>query len=102
MRRTRNAISAFHYIQAGNKEKAIKYSLVAGNEALAGFRNAEALKHFSYILQAISENIEHRNERETSLEGLAEAYFGMSMFKEAIRTFEQLSDIATNVVRLRA
>jgi tetratricopeptide (TPR) repeat protein len=93
---------AFHYTQAGNLEKAIKYSLVAGREALAGFSNAEALKHFTYILQAISENSEDKNARETALEGLAESYFSMSMFKEAIRTFEQLSDIATSVVRLRA
>jgi tetratricopeptide (TPR) repeat protein len=93
---------AFHYTQAGNLEKAIKYSLVAGKEALAGFSNAEALKHFTYVLQAISENLEYRNEKETALEGLAESYFGMSMFREAIRTFEQLSDSATKVVRLRA
>ncbi len=57
---------AFHYTQAGNLEKAIKYSLVAGKEALAGFSNAEALKHFTYVLQARSENSEYRNERETA------------------------------------
>ena len=93
---------AYHYTQAGNLEKAIKYSLVAGKEALAGFSNAEALKHFTYILQAISEKSEYKNERETALEGLAESFFSMSRFKEAIETFEQLSNIATNVVRLRA
>ena len=93
---------AFHYTQSGNLEKAIEYSLLAGKEALDGFSNAEALKHFSYILQVISEHSEYVNERETALEGLAESYFGLSMFNEAIRTFEQLSGIATGVVRLRA
>ena len=73
---------AFHYTQAGNLEKAIKYSLLAGKEALAGFSNAEALKHFSYILQAISENSEYKNERETALEGLAESYFGIVCLKK--------------------
>ena len=93
---------AFHYTQAGNLEKAVKYSLMAGQEALARFSNTEALKHFNYILQAISENSEDRNALETALEGLAESYFGMSMFKEAIRTFEQLSTMTTGVVRIRA
>ena len=93
---------AFHYTHAGNLRKAIKYSLMAGKEALAGFSNAEALKHFTYVLQVISENSEYKNEKEIALEGLAESYFGLSMFKEAIRTFEQLSDISTNKVKLRA
>lgn len=93
---------AYHYTQAGNKEKSVKYALAAGKDALAKFSNKEALKHFTYVLQITSEDPEYLNEKTTSLEGLGEAFFANSMFKEATRTFEQLSDLATGVVKLRA
>jgi predicted ATPase len=44
---------AFHYIQAGNREKSVKYSLAAGKEALARFSNMEAINHFKYVLGLI-------------------------------------------------
>jgi len=46
---------AHHYAKAGNKEKAIKYSLAAGKEALALFCGTEAIKHFRYVLEATEE-----------------------------------------------
>jgi tetratricopeptide (TPR) repeat protein len=93
---------AFHYAQAGNKEKSVKYSLAAGQEALAKWSNKEAIKHFAYIMHTISEDPEYTNERVMALEGLGEAFFSNSMFKEAIKTYEQLSEITTGVVKLRA
>jgi pentatricopeptide repeat protein len=93
---------AFHYARAGNKEKSVKYSLAAGQDALAKWSNKEALKHFAYVLQTISEDPEYANERAMALEGLGEAFFSNSMFKEAIKTFEQLSEITTGIVKLRA
>ena len=40
---------AYHYAQAGNKEKAAKYAMAAGQDELARFSNAEARKHFKYV-----------------------------------------------------
>ena len=93
---------AYHFAQAGNKEKSVKYALAAGKDDLARFSNKEALKHFTHVLQFVSEDSEYTNEKAIALEGLGEAFFGNSMFKEATRTFEQLSDITTDVVKLRA
>jgi predicted ATPase len=36
---------AYHYSQAGNQEKSVKYSLAAGQDALARFSNKEAINH---------------------------------------------------------
>ena len=46
---------AYHYSQAGNNEKAVKYSLAAGEDALALFCGTEAIKHFKFVLDAIAE-----------------------------------------------
>jgi tetratricopeptide (TPR) repeat protein len=93
---------AYHYVQAGNKEKSVKYSLLAGQEALIKFSNSEAIKHFNYVLQTISETTENSDEKRTALEGLGDAYYGNCMFKNALKTFEQLSNTETGIVRLRA
>ena len=57
---------AFHYDQAGNKEKAVKYSLQAGQIALSRFSNVEAIKHFKYVLENISKNPENAEARRTA------------------------------------
>ena len=57
---------AYHFAQAGNSEKAVKYSLTAGQEALAKWSDAEAIKHFSYALQNISENCRKCRTKKTS------------------------------------
>jgi hypothetical protein len=59
-------------------------------------------KHFTCVIQTISEDPGYAKEKEIALEGLGEAYLGSSMLKEAIRTFEQLSNSATGVVKLRS
>jgi tetratricopeptide (TPR) repeat protein len=93
---------AYHYSEAGNKTKAIKYTLAAGKNALARFSNKEAIKHFMYILQSIDEEQNYAEERRIALEGLGEAYFACSMFKEAAMSFEKLRSFTTGVMKLRA
>jgi predicted ATPase len=60
---------AYHYVQAGDKEKSIEYSLVAGKHALARFCNAEAIKHFTYVLENMPKNMENPEQKMTALEG---------------------------------
>ncbi len=93
---------AFHFARAGDKEKAVKYALAAGRDALIRFSNNEALTHFSYILQNLGEESENADVRALATEGLGEAFFAISAFKEAIRTFEKLSDFAVGVAKIRA
>ncbi len=93
---------AFHYDEAGNKGKAVKYSLQAGKIALSRFSNAEAIKHFKYVLENVSKNPENAEARRTAQEGLGDAYYANSMFNEAMRTFEELGKNETGVVKLRA
>ena len=91
---------AYHYAQAGNEEKAVKYALAAGEDALARWSNSQAIKHFEYVLQNIQEG--HAEEKRTALEGLGDAYAANYMYGEAIKTFDELAAHETGVVRLRA
>jgi KaiC/GvpD/RAD55 family RecA-like ATPase/tetratricopeptide (TPR) repeat protein len=94
---------AYHYAQAGNREKAVKYALAAGQDALARWSNAEAIKHFAYVLKVVGEDPKRVEEMVSALEGLGDAFYANSMFREATRIFEDLADTAaTDVVRLRA
>jgi tetratricopeptide (TPR) repeat protein len=93
---------AYHFAQAGNKEKSVKYSLAAGQDALARFSNTEAIEHYRYVLETLAETDEFAVERNAALEGLADAYYGDCMFEEALKTFERLANSAVGAVRLRA
>jgi tetratricopeptide (TPR) repeat protein len=81
---------AYHYTQAGNKSKSIKYALAAGQDALAKFANNEAAKHFNYVLETLPGEPEFANERAQALEGLGDAYFARSLFEDATKVFEQV------------
>ena len=94
---------AYHYSQAGNSEKAMQFSLAAGEEALALFSGAEAIKHFKYVLKVVGEDQERAKERDTSLEGLGDSLYATGNLKEAAKVFEQLSCTAnSNLIRLRS
>jgi predicted ATPase len=93
---------AYHYAEAGNKEKAVKYSLAAGQEALAKWSNQEAIKHFSYVLQNASETAENVEARRTPQEGLGDAYYANGMYAEAGKIFVALARSESGKVRLRA
>jgi len=93
---------AYHYAQAGNREKAAEYALDAGEDALARWSNEEAIKHFTYVLESVSETPENAETRRKAQEGLGDAYYANSMFKQATKTFEELSDSETGAAKLRA
>jgi KaiC/GvpD/RAD55 family RecA-like ATPase/tetratricopeptide (TPR) repeat protein len=91
---------AYHYAQAGNREKAVKYALASGRDELAKWSNAQAIKHFKYVLQNIPEG--YLEEKRTALEGLGDAYASNCMYGEAIKTFDELAASETGGLRLRA
>ena len=93
---------AYHYAQAGNREKSVKYALVAGQDALSRFSNAEAIKHFKYVLESVANLDELADERNVALEGLGDAYAANCMYADAIKTFDWLAETGTGSLRLRA
>jgi KaiC/GvpD/RAD55 family RecA-like ATPase/tetratricopeptide (TPR) repeat protein len=93
---------AYHYAQAGNKEKALKYALEAGKDALSKFSSSQAISHFTYALQALSEDPQYIEQRNKALEGLGDAFYGSNKFKEAVKTFERLANANSGAVKLRA
>ena len=94
---------AFHYAQAGNMEKATKYAMTAAQDELGRFSNAEASKHFKFVLNNLPDASENTNERLAALEGLGDALYAMSLLEEAAKTFGQLIDKAeSGALKLRA
>jgi tetratricopeptide (TPR) repeat protein len=94
---------AFHYAQAGKKEKGVKYSLAAGEDALKIYSGAEAIKHFRYVLDETVEETKYINERATAMEGLGDGLFARGRMEEAVEMFEQLSNnTSSELVKMRA
>lgn len=94
---------AYHYSQAGNKEKAIKYTLAAGKDALARYSNTEAARQFTYVLDAIGETADQAYAKPSALEGLGDALSANGLFNEALKMFEQLFKVTdSGIVKLRA
>jgi tetratricopeptide (TPR) repeat protein len=97
------SVLAYHYSMAGNKEKATESALAAGKEELAKWSNTQAIKHFTYALEALGEDPEHAEQRERALNGLGDAFYADGLYKDAERTFEELASISQkNSVKLRA
>jgi tetratricopeptide (TPR) repeat protein len=93
---------AYHFVHADNKAKAIEYSLQAGRDALSRFSNVEAIDHFTYVIESTTNDGEFINQRESTLEGLGDAYAATCMYEEAIKTFDQLAESEKGSLRLRA
>jgi tetratricopeptide (TPR) repeat protein len=93
---------AYHYAQAGNEKKAVKYSLAAGQDALKRWSNVEAIKHFRYVLQIVGATSETIDKKIVAVEGLGDAYYANNNFKEATDTFGYLAEIENGAAKLRA
>jgi len=93
---------AYHYSQAGNKRKAVEYSLAAGQDALTKWGNSEAIKHFSFVMQATEEEAEFTKQKLAALEGLGDAYYASDNLLQAVTTFEQLTNVQSGAAKVRA
>jgi tetratricopeptide (TPR) repeat protein len=83
---------AYHFVEAGNTDKAVKYSLAAGREALARWSNEEAIEHFSFVIKTANESTMYQEEMSSAMEGLGEAYYANSMFDQSINVFDELAN----------
>jgi tetratricopeptide (TPR) repeat protein len=94
---------AYHYTEAGNNPKSILYNLLSGKDALSRFSNAEAIEHFTYVIDKtakISSNLNHRNE---ALEGLGSALVESGLQSRSIAVFEELFESgSSDLIKLRA
>ena len=93
---------AFHYAEAEDLERAVKFSLAAGQDALSVFSNAEAIKNFAYVREKAPDSAENAETRNIALEGLGDAYYANCLYRKALETFERLADSTTGEVKLRA
>ena len=93
---------SYHFAQAGDTDRAVKYALKAGRVALSRFSNVEAIKHFTYVLESVENRPTRLEEIAFALEGLGDALFANSKFAEASKTYERLSNSTTGVLKLRA
>ena len=91
---------AHHFAQAGRKEKAVEYALIAGKDALAKFSTLEAISHFNYVLQSNSKDLSFSN-MQVALEGMGDAYIAKGLFEEAIKTLEKFNQNEKGFLSLR-
>jgi len=90
---------AYHYSNSGDKEKSIKYDLLAGHLALNRFSNNEALRYFTHALDLGASD---PATKVAGTEGLGEAYFASGLFGEALKIFETLGDSTQGAAKLKA
>jgi tetratricopeptide (TPR) repeat protein len=90
---------AYHYTNSGDKEKSIKYDLLAGHLALNRFSNNEAIRYFMHALDLGASD---PSTKVAGTEGLGEAYFASGLFGEALKIFETLGDSAQGAAKLKA
>jgi len=79
------AMLSYHFGEAGNEQKALKYCALAGKGALATFANQEAENHFRCALGLV----EQEPERAGLLNLLGEALYRQSRYEETIHTWRE-------------
>jgi class 3 adenylate cyclase/tetratricopeptide (TPR) repeat protein len=84
-----NAELAWHFLEAGQEERALPYAIAAGDQARAVFANREAERQYTTALEIAAElgNIEREAE---TLARRARVYLGMFQGKAALQDFERL------------
>ena len=92
----------FHYQKAGNKKKSLEYALAAGKDALLKFSNAEAIRHFAYVLDNSFTDEILTESKTLAIEGMGDALLSEGHFVESKRYFDSLLDSDSGIVRLRA
>jgi tetratricopeptide (TPR) repeat protein len=81
---------ALHFDQAGQQNKALKYSLFAGEECLRRMAMMESIPFFERVLKGTKENDARTKCRIRALEGLGTAQLELSNYDTAARYFNEL------------
>jgi adenylate cyclase len=93
---------AFHYMRAGNKDKSVKYALLAGEYAQKRFSNAEAIDYFNHVLKTVSDDVDRSDEKLSALERLGDIYHATGSYEKAKDMYEKITEtIDTGNTRLK-
>ena len=76
---------AHHFLQAGDRERALKYLALAGDAELARYANAEAEQHYRRALELVGAG----PDRVELLSGLGLAYSRQSRFADALQVWRE-------------
>jgi len=93
---------AFHYAKANSFEKAIKYSMLAGEDALSKWSNQEAILNFKFVLENLNKIQSTDEQIKHAKESLGDAYYANCNFEEAYNIFNNLAETQAGKAKLRA
>jgi class 3 adenylate cyclase/tetratricopeptide (TPR) repeat protein len=85
-------VLAFHYDRAYLREKALFYSLLAGERARRRFDNRAAIEHYSRAIQLSQHISGHDSERWQAVIGLGEVEQHIGQYEESIACFRAALD----------
>ncbi len=85
-------ILALHYNRAYVKDKALHYSLLAGERARQRFSNREAIDYYSQVLQLSQHITDHEQQRWQAAIGLGEVQQLIGEYEESISSYRSALD----------
>jgi len=87
---------AWHFLQADEAEKALHYSLLAGDEACAIFAHAEAIRHFQTALE-LARELGDRTGEIGALHKLGTSQGRVAAFEEAVKHLKAADRLAVDL-----
>ncbi len=96
---------ALHFIQGQDKQKALRYSLKAGEIAKETYANSESAYFYETALKLMSDGIFLEDERDPFpplriKENLGDAYFLLGRYEEANRRYFEIRPYLTDKIRI--
>ena len=91
---------AYHYDRSGNVEKAVEYTLKAGEKSRRAYLNDEAIEYFQRVLEHLDESPlgESRKDwRLEALKGLGKTYERVGDLEKAAECFREAIDLGKEV-----
>lgn len=87
---------SYHFTLAGDRSKALKYSLLAGQDALSRYSVSEAREYFSRAREAATHDSSTLKERLQALEGLGDAAALDALSQQALVFYSDFLKLSTN------
>jgi tetratricopeptide (TPR) repeat protein len=86
---------AYHFARSANSDKALEYTVRAGDRARTAYANDAAIRHYSAALQLLEEQGQARTPRWADLQfNLAEVYVHVGRYEEAIAGYQRAMEAA--------
>jgi len=87
---------SIHFHMAGQSDKSLKYSLMAGESCTMRLAMIEAIPYFQRALEAAGNDKIHTNEKLHALEGLGDANVGLYNCTSAIKFYEAFLELSSD------